>query len=96
MYAVIFRATVKDLDDEYFLNVAKMRELAFNKYGCLDFIDITEGDKEVAISYWENQKAILKWKSDPEHIAVQGKGQKKWYRDYSVEIVEVQRKYSFG
>jgi quinol monooxygenase YgiN len=55
MYAVIFRAKPGVQDEEYGKTVARMRELAFDKYGCLDFIAVTEGDQEVAISYWENE-----------------------------------------
>ena len=38
MYAVIFKATVKQLDDEYSQTAKRMRELAIEKYGCLDFV----------------------------------------------------------
>ncbi len=51
MYAVIFRAKSGIQDDEYVNTVAKMRELAFEKYNCQDFLAVQEGDQEVAISH---------------------------------------------
>lgn len=96
MYAVIFRAKAGQQNQAYIDTVNKMRELAFTKYGCLDFIAVTEDDNEIAISYWPSEEAILAWKSDPEHHQAQMLGQKKWYESYIVEVVEIMRKYSFN
>jgi heme-degrading monooxygenase HmoA len=93
MYAVIFRATVAQLDNEYFRMAEKMKNLAFNKYGCLDFVSVTEGNEEIAISYWENEQQIRDWKNDLEHRIAQQAGRDKWYQSYSVEICEVGRSY---
>lgn len=51
MFAVIFKATTGEQDSQYTEMVKVMRDLAFEKYGCLDFIAVTEGDQEIAISY---------------------------------------------
>ncbi len=93
MYAVIFKATVAQLDDEYFRMAENMKELAFGKYGCLDFVSVTEGSEEIAISYWENEQQIRDWKNDPEHKLAQQAGRNKWYKSYSVQICEVNRSY---
>ena len=58
MYAVIFRATAAAPDADYSDMVERMRELAFARYGCRDFISLTEGDREIAISYWDDEDAI--------------------------------------
>jgi heme-degrading monooxygenase HmoA len=92
MYAVIFKATIARLDDEYSDMAERLRELAINKYGCLDFVSVTEGDQEIAISYWDNEEQIREWKKDPEHRLAQAKGRNKWYRSFSVEICEIVRK----
>ena len=89
MYAVIFKATTAQLDDEYFRLAKHLRELAFNKYGCVDFISATEGDQEIAISYWKTEQQIRDWKNDPEHSLAQVKGRDKWYSSVSVEICEI-------
>jgi len=93
MFAVIFRAKPGQQDELYGKTVATMRELAFNKYGCLDFVAVTEGDQEIAISYWESEESIRLWKNDPEHTLAQKKGQNKWYESYIVQVVEVKREY---
>jgi heme-degrading monooxygenase HmoA len=96
MFAVIFRAKPGIQDDEYGKTVTKMRELAFEKYGCLDFVAVTEGNQEIAISYWESEEAIKNWKRDPEHALAQGIGRSKWYESYSVQVVEIKREYTFN
>lgn len=93
MLAVIFRAKIKKLDTEYLAMAQRMRELAINEYGCIEFTACSEGEQEIAISYWENAEQIKKWKQDPEHLAAQQLGRNKWYASYSVQIVEVQREY---
>lgn len=50
MYAVIFKARIKHLDDEYIATAVRMRELAINNYNCLDFTSCTQADQEIAIS----------------------------------------------
>lgn len=93
MFAVIFRARIKQLDAEYNQTAARMRELASSRYGCLDFVSLSNDDEEVAISYWPDEQAIQAWKQDPEHIRAQALGQSKWYSSYSVEVVEIKRQY---
>ncbi|MCW8825066.1 MAG: antibiotic biosynthesis monooxygenase [Gammaproteobacteria bacterium] len=96
MYAVIFRAQIKDpknIDSTYSAMAARMRELATTQYGCIDFSSVTEGESEISISYWESMEQISAWKSDPEHQQAQGLGQSRWYRSYHVEVVKVERQY---
>ena len=93
MYAVIFKAKTKKLDADYFKMAKRMRELAINKFGCVEFTAVTEGFNEIAISYWESMEQIKKWKQNREHLVAQKLGQEKWYEDYTVEIVEVISKY---
>lgn len=93
MFAVIFKARVKAQDADYSIAVERMRELAFEKYSCIDFIAVTEGDQEIAISYWHTEEDIKRWKADPEHQLAQENGRRKWYLSYSVQVVEVIREY---
>lgn len=94
MIAVIFTARIKLLDDEYRQWAEKLRNLAVTKYGCVDFISVTEGDKEISVSYWETCEQILEWKEDPEHQRAQQIGKEKWYRSYRVQVMEMLREYS--
>ena len=93
MYAVIFKATIKELTQEYKETAERMRVLA-REYGCIDFVSVTEGDQEIAISYWENTDQITQWKDNPEHQQAQQLGKTKWYQSYQVQVVEVCREYS--
>ena len=93
MYAVIFHAEIAQLDDEYFATAKQMRELAMTHYGCLDFVATTEGEREVAISYWPSLDHIRLWKQNSEHLGAQQQGRARWYKSYKVEVVEVIRSY---
>ena len=96
MFAVIFKAKVGAQDKHYLDTVAVMRDLAFEQYACIDFIAVSEGDQEIAISYWHCEEDIKRWHQDSKHAVAQKLGQDKWYSSYTVEVVEVKRKYSFG
>jgi hypothetical protein len=93
MYAVIFRAEISLLDDTYSEMASRLRDLAISKYGCVEFIAVTEGDQEVAISYWDSLGQIQAWKNDPEHQKAQELGRTRWYKSYQVQVVEVIRSY---
>ncbi len=93
MYAVIFRAQIASFDDNYHLTAARMRELAIDKYGCLEFTSVSDGENEISISYWENERQIENWKNDNEHKKAQERGKRFWYRSYNVQVVEIKRAY---
>jgi len=96
MFVVIFRARVRALDDEYFRVAARMRELALNEFGCLEFHVVTEGDTEVALSYWPSEEAIKAWKTHPEHLLAQTAGRERWYESYSVQVACLTREYGMA
>jgi hypothetical protein len=50
MFAVIFKARIAGFDDEYSRTADRLKKLAFEKYGCLDFVSVTEGNDVFAIS----------------------------------------------
>lgn len=93
-YAVIFRAEIRELDDDYASMAAKLRELAMGEYGCVEFFAVTEGRQELAISYWDSEEQIRQWKRNAEHLVAQENGRNKWYRSYSVEVVKLVRAYA--
>jgi heme-degrading monooxygenase HmoA len=92
-YVVIFKATIRTLDAEYSATAQRMREKAFADYGCVDFVAVSEGDQEIALSYWNSLDDIARWKNDSEHQRAQQLGREKWYRDFSVEIAQIDRSY---
>lgn len=93
MYAVIFRAEINEADDTYSKMAAQMRCLAESTYGCTEFTAVVEGNKEIAISYWQSLEQIALWKNDVNHMAAQELGRSKWYKEYQVQVVEIMREY---
>lgn len=96
MFVVIFRAQAKALDAEYSAMAAQMRDLALTQFGCLDFTAATEGDQEIAVSYWPDEASIRAWKQHADHLLAQQLGRERWYARYSVEVAEVKRHYRHG
>ncbi len=96
MYAVIFRAEIAEADADYAGTAARMRDLALGEYGCVEFTSCTEGRQEIAISYWETLEQISRWKQNALHLEAQQKGRSRWYRSYTVEVVEILRSYGSG
>lgn len=96
MFVVIFKAKSGQQDTAYQRMVEELRQLAFEKYRCIEFVAVTEGEDEIALSYWHSMEDILDWKQNSTHINAQNQGKKKWYQSYKVQIAEVKHEYSFG
>lgn len=95
MFVVIFKAKPGEQGEEYAAMVNQLRTLAFERYGCIDFIAASSGEMEVAISYWHSEQDILSWKRDPLHVKAQQLGKANWYLSYQVEVLELTRSYQF-
>lgn len=93
MFVVIFRATARQLDAEYSATAATLRNLALTQFGCLEFVAVTEGDQEVALSYWPDEASIRAWKQHTDHLMAQQLGRERWYSGYRVEVAEIKRHY---
>jgi len=89
MYAVIFRAEINVLDKTYSEMARRLRDLAINTYGCVEFTTLADGNQEIAISYWNNRDQIKAWMNDPEHQTAQALGKSKWYKSYRVQVSEI-------
>jgi len=89
MFVVIFRARLAKIDDEYYRTAERLQALARSQYGCLDFVSVTQGTEEIALSYWQTEQQIVAWKNDPVHRAAQASGKEKWYQSFQVEICEL-------
>lgn len=93
MWVVIFRARVRVLDEDYARSASRMRELALGEFGCLEFVAVTEGRDEVALSYWPDEASIRAWKAHPEHLLAQRHGRERWYESYTVQVARISRAY---
>jgi heme-degrading monooxygenase HmoA len=96
MYVVIFRAKPGTIDNNYSATAARLRELAFSDFGCIDFVSAAEENgNEVALSYWPDLDSIRQWKAHSDHVMAQELGREKWYASYLVQIAEIKREYRF-
>lgn len=95
MFAVIFKAQIRELDHTYHETAARLRELAMGQYGCVEFMSFTEGDQEISISYWKTQTQIDLWRKNAAHLETQALGKSKWYKSYHIEVVQVIRQYRY-
>ena len=93
MLVVIFRARIKQFDEKYSKTASRMRELALQEFGCLAFHALTEGQDEIALSYWQNEQHVKAWRAHPEHLEAQRLGKSQWYESYSVEVAHIERSY---
>ena len=93
MFVVIFRAQARDLDADYAATATLLRELALTRFGCIEFCAATEGDQEIALSYWPDEASIRAWKQHTDHLVGQRLGRERWYANYSVKVAEITRRY---
>jgi heme-degrading monooxygenase HmoA len=96
MVVVIFRAKVRQLDPDYAEVAARMRELALGQFGCLEFQAVSEGQDEIALSYWPDEEHVRAWKCHAEHVLAQQLGRARWYASYVVQVAHITRDYRFG
>jgi len=92
-HVVIFRARAHQLDAEYAALAAQLRELALTQFGCLEFVAVTEGGDEIALSYWRDEADIRRWKAQADHLGAQRLGRERWYASYQVQIATITREY---
>jgi len=91
MYAVIFKATIKDFDSQHSKMAERTRDLAINEYDCTEFTTYTEGDKEIAISYWPSMEHIKVWHQNLENKEAQALGKSKWHATHQLRVTEILR-----
>jgi heme-degrading monooxygenase HmoA len=96
MYIVIFQAVTNELDADYAKTAERLRELALSQFGCVKFTSVTEGEREITLSYWPDEVSIKRWKAHAEHVLAQELGRRKWYASYEVQVAEILREYQFN
>lgn len=92
-YAVIFTAEMAADVVGYAGTAERMNDLVQQQPGYMGKYHRMEGNREITISYWENLEAVKAWKAHPEHRAAQELGRSKWYADYQVQLVRIDRFY---
>lgn len=99
MIAVIFEAfPAKGKWDEYLDIAARLRPELNKIKGFIAierFQSITNPEKVLSLSFWDNEESIMQWRNIELHRAAQTKGRKSIFEDYRIRIANVVRDYSF-
>lgn len=96
-FVVIFK-TVLNLENVKAYNefAAQIAALVKKQEGYLGHLSFrNEEGLGLTLSYWENEKAIRHWKQHAEHQKAQKLGKEKFYINYTLEIAQINRSYSF-
>ena len=98
MIAIIFEVFPKSSKkDEYLRLAAQMRSLVDQIEGFISverFQSITNPNKLLSISLFENEAAVDEWRNLSAHRKMQSKGRKELFEDYDIKVVQVLRNYS--
>lgn len=92
-YAVIFYAQLSTDLAGYEEMVMALRGCAESQPGFLALRSLQQQSQELTISYWRDLAAINAWKAHPLHRKAQALGKQRWYRNYEVEVVRVDKQY---
>lgn len=96
MFLVVFKAKVKQLDGDYGSRAETLRKKA-EQYGCLGFESYTQnhtdGEYELALSYWPDELSIKAWRQDKEHQEAQRLGRERYYEHFEVQVLKLERRY---
>ena len=98
MIAIIFEVFPKSSKkDEYLTLAAEMRSLVDKIEGFISverFQSITNPNKLLSISFFENEAAVDDWRNLSAHRKMQSKGRKELFEDYDIKVVQVLRNYT--
>lgn len=97
MIAVIFEVHPDpNHKDEYLSIAADMRPMVEDVEGFISverFQSLTDPDKLLSVSFFENEEAVARWRTLSAHRGAQRKGRKGIFKDYRLRVAEVTRDY---
>ena len=98
MYAVIFEVwPTSEGKGEYLQIAAKLKEFLENREGFISierFQSLTDENKLLSLSFWEDEKSIETWRNMFEHRIAQDKGNTGIFDDYRIRVANVLRDYT--
>ncbi|WP_072681987.1 antibiotic biosynthesis monooxygenase [Arcobacter sp. LA11] len=98
MYSVIFEVEIADGKKDQYLDIAAiLKEQLIKMPGFLSierFQSLVNEGKLLSLSFWEDEKSLLDWKANIDHMAAQKKGRDSIFKDYRIRIAEVKRDYT--
>lgn len=97
MIAVIFEVwPTKDREHEYLDLAADLRPLLEKVDGFISverFQSLTDPEKMLSLSFFEDESAVAQWRSLEEHRQTQARGRGGVFRDYRLRVAGVIRDY---
>ena len=98
MYAVIFEVSpTKNWKDEYLQIASKLKDFLQNREGFISierFQSLSDENKLLSLSFWEDEKSIEIWRNMFEHRIAQDKGNASVFKDYRIRVANVLRDYT--
>lgn len=99
MFAVIFQSRRTNDSEELYAQWSERMVTEVTKIdGYLSHMSFRDPDTRqgVTISYFTDEVAIRRWREFPEHIEAQKLGRDNFYLDYTVQVAEIVREYSWS
>lgn len=98
MIAVLFEADVAPAQQARYLQLAaELKPLLADIEGFISierFQSLTTQGKILSLSWWQNEEAVLQWKSNVMHKAAQEEGRQSIFAFYRIRIMQLAREYS--
>ncbi|RXK03932.1 antibiotic biosynthesis monooxygenase [Arcobacter sp. CECT 8989] len=98
MYSVIFEVEIADGKKEQYLNIAThLKEQLVKMPGFISierFQSLVNEGKLLSLSFWEDEKSLLNWKKNIDHMSAQKQGRESIFKDYKTSIAKIQRSYT--
>jgi heme-degrading monooxygenase HmoA len=98
MYAVIFEVwPSKKGKDEYLKIAVQLKLFLENREGFISierFQSLSDENKLLSLSFWEDEKAIEIWRNMFEHRIAQDKGNAEIFEKYRIRVANVLRDYT--
>ena len=100
MIAVIFEVIPKEAGKAEYLAIAgTLREHLADIPGFISierFQSLTDPDKLLSLSFWQDEAAVARWRNLEEHRMAQAKGRGGLFKDYRIRVGHIMRDYSLA
>ena len=100
MIAVIFEVwPAPGRKDDYLAVAASLRDELSAIDGFISverFQSLTEPDKLLSLSFWRDEEAVKRWRTQAHHRAGQAKGRAGIFADYRLRVASVLRDYGLA
>ncbi|WP_265428710.1 antibiotic biosynthesis monooxygenase family protein [Chryseobacterium sp. YIM B08800] len=99
MIAVIFEVWINESKKSEYLDIAAaLKKELKNIEGFISierFQSLSDDQKILSLSFWENENAISEWRNFEQHKSAQQKGRSSIFNDYKIRVGNIVRNYGF-